>query len=264
MLKTCGSQISRFRQAPFLNIIRSSRKCDYVQKISSFTREKRSKSPFDVLELPKNSSKSYSKSLIKSQFRKLAKLYHPDLNRGESQSENENKMIELIEAYDLLMDDDLFQYTRQSGASRVATACELFSLNELCDHPNYDVYGIRVIFENEEGNESSLDEEEADPSQVGDGEQNFEGSNSLQFSTSIPILMLKCHSNDSVSDVKRLCQERFGKTWGLQDRLTDRENLAVGWEIMTKVGIIMSYHLFLKSYDVSSYEIVYAVIEKTD
>lgn len=49
---------------------------------------------------------------IKSAYRRLAKLYHPDLNPGSKQSEE--KFKEILDAYTILSDDDLrAQYDRK-------------------------------------------------------------------------------------------------------------------------------------------------------
>ena len=54
------------------------------------------KSPFEILELHKNSSKKE----IKQQYYKLARIYHPDINPNFS-----NKFTEINKAYAILMEN---------------------------------------------------------------------------------------------------------------------------------------------------------------
>lgn len=71
---------------------------------------------YRILGIPDNASMAD----IKSSYRRLAKLYHPDLNPGSRQSEE--KFKEILDAYTILSDDELrAQYDRKrkfgSGSS---------------------------------------------------------------------------------------------------------------------------------------------------
>jgi len=56
-------------------------------------------------------------------------------------------MIEIIQAYSQLMDDDFIR--AKFGDERVALPCEMFTLDELKLDRMHNVYSIRVLFENE-------------------------------------------------------------------------------------------------------------------
>ena len=56
--------------------------------------------PYRVLGVPQGASDDE----IKAAYKRLAKKYHPDLNDGSS--EDEKKMAEINEAYDMLMKRD--------------------------------------------------------------------------------------------------------------------------------------------------------------
>ena len=89
------------------------------------------------------------------------------------------------------------------------------------------------------------------------------------------------HPEDSISDVKRQLQPLFKVEWGLMGRKVDRDKIRTGWEIVCKDArtqrsnkakddngddtkakcgdaddghhddlLVMSYHLFLHSYDI--------------
>ena len=95
------------------------------------------RSPYAVLQL----RTSATKHDIKAAFRRLAKKYHPDLNPTHSIKESEARMAELIEAYDRLMDDD---FGGRIGDSRVALACEMYTIAELRMDRLHDVHSLKL------------------------------------------------------------------------------------------------------------------------
>ena len=54
--------------------------------------------------------------------------------------------------------------------------------------------------------------------------------------------------------------------WGLQGRRLDRDQLAQGWEIVKLMDdqslTVLSYHLFLHSYDIDHGRVLYAIVKK--
>ena len=68
--------------------------------------------------------------------------------------------------------------------------------------------------------------------------------------------------DDSVSDLKRQLEAAHGAAWGLEGRRRDRDGLALGWELVHRDGGAMSYHLFLRDYDVQHGEILHAVVRR--
>ena len=59
-------------------------------------------------------SSSATKSEIKNAFRSLAKKYHPDMNKGNKESER--KFKEIKQAYEILSDNQKrYEYDRKNG-----------------------------------------------------------------------------------------------------------------------------------------------------
>jgi hypothetical protein len=194
---------------------------------------------------------SATKHDIKTVFRRLAKKYHPDLNPTHPRKESEARMAELIEAYDRLMDDD---FGGRIGDSRVALACEMYTIAELRMDRLHDVHSLKLKL-------------------VDDGMELGQSSNAKiahpdaeRASTDLSthsLLEIEAHPNDSVSDFKRNLQSLFGTEWGLSDRRSDRDGIATGWELVTDGdGSILSYHLFLSSYGIQDGDIIHAVVRK--
>jgi hypothetical protein len=82
---------------------------------------------------------------IKARFRALAKRYHPDMNGGRG---DEDMFDTVVEAYDALMDDD---FGGRVQDSRVALACEVYTIAELRADRFHDVYALRIAFGEGEG-----------------------------------------------------------------------------------------------------------------
>lgn len=166
-------------------------------------------------------------------------------------------MHDLIDAYDQLMDDD---FGGRVGDSRVALACEMYTIEELRMDRLHDVYSIQIVYEEEEAKEKKKNDNhhcEQQQSLVPDAE--FSNTN---LSTK-PIIPILTHPDDSVSDLKRRLQELYMEEWGLENRRLDRDRLATGWELVNGTdGNTMSYHLFLHSYGVKHNDILHAVIRK--
>lgn len=238
------------------------------------TTKARPRSPYAILKL----KTSATKEDIKSSFRKLAKQFHPDLNPQLPPDISRSKMSEIIQAYDHLMDDD-GGFSSRVGDARVALACEMFTLDELRINRLYDVYSFRILYDKDSC------------SSDGCGEELFTSDSDLEESTELnpfPIMELRAHPDDSISDFKRQIQSSFKEEWGLSGRRLDRDRIATGWELI-KVGIpgkckeseaktdcdcnvdgegdgyslhVMSYHLFLHSYNIQHGNLIHAVVRK--
>ena len=205
------------------------------------------KSPYVILNLQRRSNPS--KDEIKSQFRALAKMYHPDLNPNTKS--NAEKMIELVSAYDSLLKNecDDFEYARL-GSNKLATMCELYTLQELRSRSSVSIFPIRVNFENQISSSSNAEDNLESVSYIDDS--------SLKIDHVFPIT---CHSEDSIYDVKCFIMNKHSSimfsgrstTWEL---FFQKEN---GEE-----NIVMSYHLFLHSYGVSDGDILYVIVENID
>ena len=98
-------------------------------------------SPYRVLGLPAHATNKD----IKARFRTLAKRYHPDMNGGRG---DEDMFDTVVEAYDALMDDD---FGGRVQDSRVALACEVYTIAELRADRFHDVYALRIAFGEGEG-----------------------------------------------------------------------------------------------------------------
>lgn len=183
----------------------------------------------------------------------MAKKYHPDLNPELSIEMSQNKMNEIITAYNQLMDKDMMGLNK-AGDGRVALACEMFSLKELQEDRIHDVYTIRLV---EDG------PKELSKAEISSMEQSAE----LQLSNE-PIIEIIAHPEDSVSDLKRSIQSIYEKDWGLLGRKKDRDQIRTGWELISlsnerkDENTVMSYHLFIQSYGICHGDKIYAVVRR--
>jgi len=204
------------------------------------------RSPYTVLRVNANATKKE----IKSSFRKLAKMHHPDLNPTVDKVIAQDKMSELYSAYDLLMDDD---FSARVGDNRVALAVEMYTMNELKMDNLHDVHILKIMY----------DEIVVDNNNFSDNAQVREQEITATQLTRTPVLQVKAHPDDSVSDLKRQLQNSYGREWGLGDRRLDRDGIAKGWELVAGAdGSVLSYHLFLHSYRVHHHDIIYAVVRR--
>ena len=64
---------------------------------------------------------------------------------------------------------------------------------------------------------------------------------------------------DSVAELMKALQNSQGDLWGLKGRPVDREGLARGWGLAWR-GTYLATHLFLMDYEISSGDIVHAVV----
>mmetsp|Transcript_19165 Transcript_19165/g.23583 ORF Transcript_19165/g.23583 Transcript_19165/m.23583 type:complete len:291 (-) Transcript_19165:1751-2623(-) len=211
------------------------------------------RSPYNVLRL----KTSATTKEIKNQFRMLAKKYHPDLNPELPSHISQAKMSELISAYDQLMNDD---FLGRVGDGRVALACEMFTLEELKIDRFHDVHAIRIRYHQSESSSNIIDDNRKD--------KNIKpGTPTMTTSDVSTIIEIDAHPDDSVSDIKRQLQSIYLSEWGLDGRRLDRDNIATGWELVCKNIVtdsieVMSYHLFLNSYDILGGDIIHAIVRK--
>ena len=124
-------------------------------------------------------------------------------------------------------------------------------------------------------NEKNLD--------VNDDTSSKNGINDTIEISSEFLMEMKTHPEDSVSDLKRMIQERYEEEWGLLGRRLDRDKIRTGWELICfnrknesndnasdqdpRLGqdsLVMSYHLFLRSYDIQHGDIIHAVVRRYD
>lgn len=210
----------------------------------------------------------------------LAKQHHPDLKMHQNQDEDGTSdiMTEIITAYETLMNKHNEHFWTDARDSRVALACEMYTMEELMSMRDvFDVHSFRVIF-------NSSSDDDCD----GDGQRNVAttdtdeagGNPTVEESSApgnrhldpAPIVPLRAHPDDSISDVKRQIQTSNAATWGLHDRRVDRDGLYLGWELVhcgnqcgsvaSGDGRALSYHLFLHSYDIQENDVLYAVVRR--
>lgn len=224
----------------------------------------------------------------------MAKQYHPDLNPNLTPSVSQSKMTEIIQAYSQLMDDDFLG--AKVGDGRVALACEMFTLDELRMDRMHEVYSIRILFENElvhvlHGESESVPKivgaSHSHSDSADNAEEPYTHISALCTQTVIEVVT---HPEDSVSDLKRVLQEKYEEDWGLMGRRKDRDQIRTGWELICqdrrsemnaksskKTGIeieaqkyqdedhmVMSYHLFVHSYRIRHGDVIHAIVRKYD
>ena len=241
---------------------------------TSHSSAKLRRSPYVVLGLSNRHNRTkISQEEIKATFRRLAKVYHPDLNPNNlSLEECESLMSELVEAYERLTnkDEDAFLDNIRVGSSnKVALACELYSVEELILDRFHEVYTLRIECENEA--------EDA----VSNEENHNEGAGEEPLSSSLPqaacsiTIPFQAHPGDSIMDLKERLESEFGTDWGLTNCL--------GWELLSvkrnhptsdgnnedpttvaNNNEVLSYHLFLDDYQIDHGDTIYAVVRKND
>lgn len=270
-----------------------------VHRFLSFQRTK-GRSPYAVLELNKTDG-IVTKGDIRAAFRRLAKVYHPDVNPHKDKVDCESSMTELVEAYQILMEDDedFAARFKVGHSSKVALVCELYSLDELTMDRFHDVYALEMVFEDPDIGKTSMR-----GVTTNDSQDKFDGTSSSISSQSVVVLdaskhklKVYAHPQDSVSDLKRCLEEDYGVEWGLRsldddslDRRKDRDGLATGWELLVlratnentdeppktggeqqnkgtsdsleTINEVLSYHLFLDDYEIRHGETIYAVVRK--
>ena len=235
-----------------------------------FVSNSHDESPYAILNVKGNASKEE----IKTAFRNLAKQHHPDLNRRVFDEENDNTMAKLVNAYETLMSKYSSTYLSDATDSRVALACEIYTVDELRDSPMFDVYSFRINF-NDCDHDGSI-------ANGGDSHKDMElihAQNSSSGQTKLdanPILPIDVHPQDSISDLKRSIQNKYASVWGLEDRKRDRDGLYLGWELIYRrvdsednesfgesanSHSVLSYHLFLDSYGIRDGDNLYAIVK---
>ena len=207
-----------------------------------------------------NSNGIVTKGDIRAAFRRLAKAYHPDLNHSPqnlTKQECESLMTELVDAYQILLDDDDdFAARFQVGHSnKVALACELYSLGELRMDRFHDVYALKMVFDSDDDNDNddhdndNNDEHNKENDDSCSDEDHSIGSSLVETSNCHQTIAVHAHPEDSVSDLKRQLEEEHGIEWGLKqqqkqqqrssgskddslERRKDRDGLSIGWELL--------------------------------
>ena len=179
-----------------------------------------------VLSLPL----SASRSAIKSRFRELAKLHHPDVAVAAASVNSGERMSQIAAAYSSLMEHDTPGRFTGSWGSRVAWSCESFALGELRADAIHDVYGVLI----------SLDDEQAPSSSSSSSSSYAEsasGGNADGRALAASLLRMRAHPMDSVLDLKRALQSTPDTlTWWGADRPIRADGLVEAWEIVLPRG----------------------------
>jgi hypothetical protein len=223
-----------------------------------------------------------------------------DINNSNNAANGIKMMTELITAYETLMNkhgDGYYLSIVDARDSRVALACETYTLEELRGNMHrtlFDIYTFRVNFN------SSNDNDDDNNNDVGNDDYMTKSYNQSIINKSTttsmldpyPILPLNVHPDDSISDLKRYIQARYGEEWGLSsiggNQQVDRDGLYLGWELVyynsnnnsgddvdddndgycssnnQGYGKVLSYHLFLSSYNIKEGDHVHAIVRKRD
>jgi hypothetical protein len=191
-------------------------------------------------------------------------------------------MAELITAYEALMHKHNEHFRTDARDSRVALACEMYTMEELrMMRDAYDVHSFRVIFDTAsdcgdcDGHMSAAatETDAAGGNPIAEESSACDQSNSSHHQLDpTPVVPLQAHPDDSISDVKRHIQASYAAAWGLHDRRVDRDGLYLGWELVycgpPRDGVTagdaraLSYHLFLHSYDIRENDVLYAVVRR--
>lgn len=209
----------------------------------------------------------------------LAKRHHPDLSMhrrdddDDGESRGDGIMTELIAAYESLINGHEGLLSNCSGRnSRVALACQSNTLDELRGMRRaFDVHSFRIEFVNPSN--CAMKSENVQDANVVDRVDRHARDYSRCLNP-FPILPLKVHPDDSISDLKRHIQNQYAEDWGLGivDRMVDRDGLYLGWELVYGTndeeesgsgkgcGNVLSYHLFLSSYGIREGDLLHAVV----
>lgn len=240
--------------------------------LRNFSSNYHNESPYDVLQVKANASKEE----IKTAFRTLAKLHHPDLKRRSLFDDNidevddydDNTMTRLVNAYESLMSKYSASFLSDATDSRVALACEIYTVDELRNSPMFEVYTFRINYSDDDDNNRSDDEGDNGIIQT----PTFHGQNN--HLDPYPVLPISAHPQDSISDLKRYIQSKYATAWSLEGRKRDRDGLYLGWELICRnnnssdaesannTQRVLSYHLFLESYGINDGDILHAVVRK--
>jgi hypothetical protein len=226
-----------------------------------------------------------------------------DINNSNNAAHGIKMMTELITAYETLMnkhgDGGYNDYLSIIDArdSRVALACETYTLMELrkMHRTLFDIYTFRVNFYCSNDNDDNNNDGGNDYYVTKSYDQSIMNkSTTISMLDPYPILPLNVHPDDSISDLKRYIQARYGEEWGLsigRDQRVDRDGLYLGWELVyynnnnnnnsgddvdndndgyrrgsnnKDYGKVLSYHLFLNSYNIKEGDHVHAIVRKRD
>lgn len=218
------------------------------------------------------------KSLLKRVFFiQLAKLHHPDLNVHRS-GDDHNAMTELVTAYETLMNKHGDNFSTDARDSRVALACEMYTIEELKNSDAFDVYSFRITFETSDEPPRDVMKGGVNPEdatadiRMTNGAMEEPQCNQLDPT---PIVPLITHPDDSILDLKRHIQSEHATSWGLVTERVDRNGMHLGWELVycnsemdssasSDEGDVnvLSYHLFLQSYGITDGDILHAVVRR--
>ena len=219
-------------------------------------------SPYDVLQVKANASKEE----IKMAYRTLAKLHHPDLNIDSNDNiiDDNNTMAKLVNAYETLMEKYSASYLSTATDSRVALACEIYTIEELKSSPVFDVYTFRIFYSEHDNENTTCNNNDDDTEVIPFDDQNHNHHHQLDPH---PVIPITAHPQDSISDLKRYIQSKYAAAWGLEDRRRDRDGLYLGWELVcrkkdSEMNSVLSYHLFLDSYDINNGDILHSIVRK--
>jgi len=169
----------------------------------------------------------------------------------------------------------------------------------------FDIYSFRLIFDDDSSTDcdddiydveihddatTTYNETEGKTVIVEDSgacDDNINNSQKHYHLDSNPIIPLRAHPDDSISDLKRHIQSNYADTWGLDGQRLDRDGLHLGWELVycgnnnelnndfSSGGSgtsnndggdtdVLSYHLFVHSYGIRNGDVLHAVVKRRD
>mmetsp|Transcript_11438 Transcript_11438/g.26544 ORF Transcript_11438/g.26544 Transcript_11438/m.26544 type:complete len:179 (-) Transcript_11438:199-735(-) len=145
--------------------------------------------------------------------------------------------------------------------SRVAWACEVFSLEELQNDSIHDVHALQITWQDQLQDTPATTKTTLEDT-----------GRDVALDIMFPITV---HPEDSVQDFKHIIQELYGEEWGLSGRPKDRHRLFTGWELMMistnnndqhdnndhQDNAILGNHFFLSDYPIQ--QVVYAIVRKS-
>ena len=258
-------------------------------------------SPYLVLGVPAHSTLPE----IRRRYRELVRLHHPDSGGPDAST---SRMADITSAYRKLTGragSDGGGNQREEGSedlsardSRVATAVRVAAAKglsvESLEDGDHDVFPVRVTVDEILAASAPPDAQtEKGPGQAGEAASTSaaaastsnskgeaEGWCSLTASSDVGDVVassapevVHTTSLDSVADLKRDLQGRFGERWSLAGRRRDRERLAVGWELVGDLAprragsaggglCVLGNTFFVGDYGVRSGETLFAVVRR--
>jgi len=214
-----------------------------------------SSSPYALFNVKTNASEKE----IRTKFRELAYEHHPDLNPNA----DENAMKEIVEAYQILLSN-----TGVGGAARdssVGINVEKFTIRELMNDEKHNVITCIVSLDHlvESGGKGLGGVEESKETFSATKEDSGKSGESSTSAVADTVPRINASMYDSIADLKRDIQHRYGAEWNLNDRRLDQEQVAIGWELVHD-GDVLCPNYFLSDYNITTGDRIHVVIRTYD